>query len=158
MTAAPLTRTEEMQALLAEVIYAKQCGPALARKVQCLIGGWHRYTPSQVRSRHPGFVEPGEWIGDHADGSPICDQMHGTTIHRDVPDVIGSVDAAMELFDRVCPKWFMGMERFSDGWYVSVGEHSKTAPRFEAYQFKRLAQAITVCALKVASSKETTHG
>lgn len=129
-----------------------------ARQVQCLIGGWHRYTPSQVRSRHPGFVSPDEWICDESDGGPRLDSLHGTTIHRDVPDVIGSTDAAMVLFDRVCPKWFMGMERFSDGWYVSVAEHSKTAPRFEAYQFKRPAQAITVCALKVAISRETPNG
>lgn len=81
MNLQPLTRAENLQALLATVIYAQGSWMSAARQVQCLIGGWHRYTPSQVRSRHPGFVSPDEWICDESDGG------RGSTVSMERPSI-----------------------------------------------------------------------
>lgn len=75
------------------------------RLIQCSIGGWHRVTPSQARNKHGAFIAPGDWIGRHGDGSPILDSLHGTTMHRDVPAVTASVDAAMSLAARALTGW-----------------------------------------------------
>ncbi len=59
--------------------------------------GWHRVEPRFARSKHGGWIAPEDFIGTHSDGSPICDSLHGTDIHRDVPDFTASLDAVMAL-------------------------------------------------------------
>lgn len=76
-----------------------------ARQIQCTIGGWHRITPSQCGNKRGGYIAPEDWIGRRADGQPILDSLHGTTIWPDAPDVTASLDAAIALVKRVLPGW-----------------------------------------------------
>lgn len=78
---------------------------ALARQIQCTLGGWHRVEPRHCRGKHGAYISPDEWIGRDSDGAPILDSLHGTTMHRDVPDCTASLDAAVALVERVLPDW-----------------------------------------------------
>lgn len=98
----------------------KLTGPSahIAREVQCLTGGWHRVTPSQARNKHGAYIAPEDWLGRHGDGSPRLDSLHGTTMHRDVPDCTASLDAAVALVERVLPGWVFDL----------IGQEYVTAP------------------------------
>lgn len=65
--------------------------------------GWHRVEPRHTRSKHGGWISPDDWIGSTGDGAPILDSLHGTTIHRDVPNYTSSIDAAVALMNAVLP-------------------------------------------------------
>lgn len=95
----------------------------LDRAIQCGFGGWHRVTPSQARNKHGAFIAPEDWIGVHSDGSPILDSMHGTTMHRDVPPVTGSVDVALAFASRVLPGFGISIDThpvYGDWWDASI--------------------------------------
>lgn len=91
-----MTSTEELIAGL-----KKATGPSkeIDRRIAAVMG-WQRITPSQMRKKYGGWIAPEDYIGRMSDGSPICDSLHGTTIHRDVPDYTASIDAAMTLYKR----------------------------------------------------------
>lgn len=62
--------------------------------------GWQRVTPSQMGRSHRsrgGWIAPDDYLGRQSDGRPILDSLHGTTIHRDPPAFIYSLDAAITL-------------------------------------------------------------
>lgn len=79
---------------------------ALARAVMTTVGGWHRITPTHARNRNGAYIAPEDWLGRTSGGSPILDSMHGTTMHRDVPDVVTSLDAVLALIEAKLPGWF----------------------------------------------------
>ena len=113
-----MSKLEELIAAL-----EKSEGPsrALDRDIQCTVGGWHRITPSQGGGKHGAFISPDEWNGRDSGGRPILDSLHGTTMHRDVPPVTASIDAAVALVDRVIPGAF---------WKMSCGRLSIQEPLY----------------------------
>lgn len=64
--------------------------------------GWYRVTPSEAKNKH------GHWIApeDCRDGEPVYDSLHGTTCHRNPPNWLWSLDAAMKLMP--------------EGWFASI--------------------------------------
>lgn len=87
--------TTDTEALI-EALESEGPSKELDRQIARLTG-WHRVEPRHTRGRHGGWVAPQDWLGANSDGSPILDSLHGTTIHRDVPDFTASVDAALTL-------------------------------------------------------------
>lgn len=83
--------------LLKRVTEASGSDKALARAIQCEVGGWYRRTPSEGRTKHPTFIHP----DDVRDGKPVYDSLHGTDVWPDVPDVTASLDAALVLVHRL---------------------------------------------------------
>ena len=57
--------------------------------------GWYYYTPSEAKEKWRGTWKRGAWIhpDDCTNGRPVFCQMHGTDVHRDIPNYIGSRDA-----------------------------------------------------------------
>jgi len=128
-----------LQSLLKRVEEADGPDKALAREIQCKIGGWHRVTPSQRGGKHGAYIAPQDWIGRYSNGSPILDSLHGTEMHRDVPDITSSIEAGIALLKYVLPGalWsvgFMEMGPFSQvirpmpcGGYINGMETAKAA-------------------------------
>lgn len=73
---------------------------ALNREVALAVG-WHRYSPSEMRSKRAGWIAPEDFCGEHTtrDGKryPILDSLHGTDIHREPLDYLWSIDDAIKL-------------------------------------------------------------
>ena len=88
----------ELEKRLAEATWPDK---SISRDIQCTIGGWYRRSPSEGKTRHPTFIHP----DDCRDGKPVYDQLHGTDIWREPPDVIASLDAAVSLCERLGYQW-----------------------------------------------------
>ena len=67
------------------------------------------------------------------------------------PDFTGSLDAAMTLADGL----FVRMERFSDGWYVSVSPRADDIRKFSCTQ---KPAAIALCAATLRARKASQPG
>lgn len=67
--------------------------------------GWQRFTPSQVRRKHPAWITPGDYLGRNSDGSPVIEQMHGTDLHRDAPPFESCLTAIKALIELELPGW-----------------------------------------------------
>lgn len=83
----------------------KATGPdrQIDRAIMRTIGGWHRVEPRFTHGKHGGWIAPADFIGTLSDGSPILDSLHGTSIHREVPEVSASLDAALALVEEKLP-------------------------------------------------------
>lgn len=125
---------------------------ALAREVQCVLGGWHRITPSQCGRKRGGYISPDDWIGRLDSGAPILDQLHGTTIHDDVPDVTSSVDAAFALAERVVPSWAISLSKnVRCGYWICYGSRQGYSTFDYVTSTHRIpAVALTVLIVKAA--------
>lgn len=90
------SNTEDVGTLIARLREAtgasKEFDRAIAKQY-----GWHRVEPRHSRQRSGAWIAPEDFIGVMSDGSPILDSLHGTTMHRDVPDYTASIDAALTL-------------------------------------------------------------
>ena len=133
-------------------------GPSmeLARIIQCQYGGWHRVTPSQLGKKHGGFIAPQDWIGQHSNGAPILDSLHGTDIHRDVPDCLSSIDAAVAFAERVLPDINVWGLEFERGKCEATVQRNGVAPGHWAYFAVHAVPAIAICiaALKALKARE----
>ena len=67
------------------------------RNEVALATGWHRVEPRFTKSKHGAWIKPCDFIGVHSDGSPKLDSLHGTDMHREPPNFLESLDAAMSL-------------------------------------------------------------
>lgn len=59
--------------------------------------GWHRVEPRFASNKHGAWIAPGDFLGVESSGRPRLDSLHGTEMHRDVPDFTTSLDAAKTL-------------------------------------------------------------
>lgn len=100
----------DLSGLLEKVTAAKGRDKALARAIQCTLGGWHRVEPRYTRSKSGAYIAPDEWLGSTLDGAPILDSLHGTTMYKDVPDCTSSIDAAAALIQVMLPGWDWGRD------------------------------------------------
>lgn len=66
--------------------------------------GWLRVPPSQSGRKHGHWMHP----DDVLNGKPVYDGLHGTSIHRDVPNYTTLIDVALDLVTAVCGRdpWF----------------------------------------------------
>jgi hypothetical protein len=102
------------------VLAASGPDAALSRSIQ-KTAGWHQVEPRHARNKHGAWISPQDWLGEHGDGSPILDGLHGTAMHRDPPDVTASVDAAFALVERMLPGWVYGVDPHENGCIAYVG-------------------------------------
>lgn len=135
-------------ALLTRLQQATAPSRELDRLIMCGIGGWHRITPSQARNKHGAFIAPEDWIGRHGDGSPILDGLHGTTMHREVPNVTGSLDACKSLLKRLSPGCGYQLTEWPDGRVHAVvwktGAPSDHTGKGKRPEFATLAAVFTM--------------
>ena len=151
------TELETLRALEKRVSEATGRDMALARQIQCTIGGWHRYTPTQLRRKNPGFISPDDYIGEMSDGSPVLDGLHGTDIHCDVPDCLLSLDAAVALVERVLPD-NAGIDIFIRGAstaFIYDGNRADTEYRGTG---KKAALALICATLRALIAQEEGNG
>lgn len=84
---------------------------ALAREIQCRLGGWQRYTSTYQHGRggsHPKFLPP----KDQRDGGDRDDDRDPKRwLVRDVPDLTVSLDAAVAFVERVLPDCNWSVDR-----------------------------------------------
>ena len=73
--------------------------PRILNRGVALYLGWFYYTPSEARNKWKGSWKRGAWIhpDDCTDGKPVFCQLHGTEIHRDIPDFVRSRDALKRI-------------------------------------------------------------
>ncbi|WP_144035781.1 hypothetical protein [Sphingopyxis bauzanensis] len=73
---------------------------ALDREIALAVG-WHRYSPSEIGRKNPGWIAPEDFIGEYVRGdgrrTPKLDSLHGTDIWREPRPYSTSIDAAMTL-------------------------------------------------------------
>lgn len=77
--------------------------------------GWFRVEPRFSRNKNGGWIAPEDFTGTYADGSPILDGLHGTTIHGDVPNFTASLDATIALVEKVLPGARIDITKRYDG-------------------------------------------
>lgn len=110
---------------------------AINREVALAVG-WHRYSPSEIGKKNPGWIAPEDFIGEYVgkDGrrTPKLDSLHGTEIWREPRNYIGSADAAMTLIPAHCTGWSVNIEGrnaqallFKDGDWV-IGSSDACSP------------------------------
>jgi len=87
--------------LYVQAIALNEPDRSLNRAVMIKFGGWHRVQPRFAGNRHGAYIAPQDWIGRHSDGSPILDSLHGTDLHRDVPELTSSTDVGIALCERL---------------------------------------------------------
>lgn len=142
----------ELMTLLKRVDEAEGTDRCLARAIQCTIGGWHRVEPRHTKSKHGAYIAPCDWLGAGSDGCPILDGLHGTDMHRDVPDCTTSLDAAVSLVEEVLPKawWNIGREGGASIGPEGVG----SCLTFE----KAATPPLALCAALIRAKIETDNG
>lgn len=77
--------------------------------------GWLRRTPSECGRRHGDWIAPGDHCGRDSKGRPVLrfDSLHGTEVHREPPNVTGSIDAAAKLMPG---RWGTAVRTSNLGW------------------------------------------
>lgn len=105
--------------------------------------GWHRVTPSQARMKRGGWISPEDWLGEMSNGSPILDQMHGTTIHRDPPPWTTSVDSALTLVPEGRGIQMIAQKGFAAAWLIENAEEEQ-----DVCEAPTLPLAIVIACLK----------
>lgn len=86
-----------------------------------------------LATTHPYGVDAADWDG--------------------FPAYTTSVDCALALAERVLPGWFISLERYSDGWYATVCDHSTSQRRFQGSQ-KPAALALCLAILKATHQEQ----
>ena len=93
-----MTATRTTLLALAERVEAARVSDRTGlRNEVALATGWHRVEPRFTKSKHGAWIKPCDFIGVHSDGSPKLDSLHGTDMHREPPNFLESLDAAMSL-------------------------------------------------------------
>lgn len=94
-----MTATRTTLLALAERVEAARVSDRTGlRNEVALATGWHRVEPRFTKSKHGAWIKPCDFIGVHSDGSPKLDSLHGTDMHREPPNFLESLDAAMSLY------------------------------------------------------------
>ena len=94
-----MTATRATLLALAERVEAARVSDRTGlRNEVALATGWHRVEPRFTKSKHGAWIKPCDFIGVHSDGSPKLDSLHGTDMHREPPNFLESLDAAMSLY------------------------------------------------------------
>lgn len=101
--------THDLDALekIAERLERGETGKVLDRALAPLVG-WFRVEPRYAHNKRGAWIAPEEFIGASSEGRPTLDSLHGTTMHRDVPDWSRSLDACEALRKRLLPGWQWG--------------------------------------------------
>ena len=92
-----MTNRATLLALAERVEAARVSDRTGLRNEVALATGWHRVEPRFTKSKHGAWIKPCDFIGVHSDGSPKLDSLHGTDMHREPPNFLESLDAAMSL-------------------------------------------------------------
>ena len=100
-----MTNRATLLALAERVEAARVSDRTGLRNEVALATGWHRVEPRFTKSKHGAWIKPCDFIGVHSDGSPKLDSLHGTDMHREPPNFLESLDAAMSLVPSGCSEW-----------------------------------------------------
>ncbi len=93
-----MTTHTELLALAERVEAATGADRTGLRNAVALAIGWHRVEPRFTKSKNGAWIKPSDFLGVRSDGSPVLDSLHGTDMHRDPPNYLESLDAAVSLY------------------------------------------------------------